>query len=138
MESVWFNDNAIIMEDNEIVLCSECPCGGCEVIPSTQIYEESLSTPHYRVKIAHMSAKKGDGAIYAHGAADDCLEVVGNGITLWTDHDYDEDGITHRYGGKLCDVPKGTNVDIYLWDTAYSRILWEGTFYYCSGNKTPW
>ena len=137
MESVWISDNRIIMEDNKIILCSECPCWECEVIPSTQIDDKTTQTPHYRVKIAQMSAKRGDGAIYAYGRADDCLEVVGNGITLWTDHDYNVSGITHRYSGKICDVPKGTNVDIYLWDTAYEDIIWDGVFYYCRGDKTP-
>ena len=77
-----------------------------------------------------MSAKSRDGAIYAYGYANNCLEFVGNGITLWYNP-------CATVNGKMCSVPKDTDVDIYLWDYAYPFIVWDGVFYYCIGDSTP-
>lgn len=115
---------------NVMILHDECPCG-CIEIPSEQIRKNTYQQPHYRVLIAEVKALDFEYDLYANGAADDCLEVTGNGKTLFTDHDPKVNGVVHSYSNrKLCTVPPGNELKIYLWDTAYNDIYWQGTFCY--------
>lgn len=139
MASVWKANGKIVMKDGKVVMCDECPCRGCEEIPSTQIdgKTEDHGTPHYRLQIAHMEAKARKGKLYAYGGADDCIEVVAGGKTVFTDHDPGVDGQTHGYGGFLCNIPKNSAVDIYLWDTAFVDVRWQGSFWFCYDDSNP-
>ena len=137
MARIWKHDGKIVMRDGKVLLCDDCPCGGkCRKIGSSQIDGDSRSDPHYRVKIAHFTTSRA-GTLYAYGHADDCLEVIGGGKRLFSDHSLDESGVTHSYAGALCKVPANCDVTIYLWDTARLYIKWDGEFWFCWGDASP-
>lgn len=133
MAFLWSLNGIAVLQDGLALECESCPCG-CVKIPSRQISGQTpdYGIPHYRLLLAEKDAVDFSYALYATGYADDCLEVVdGSGNVLFTDHDPDIDGVTHRYENKLlCGVPANTAVKIYLWDTAYIDVRWNGSFCY--------